>query len=149
MPRKAITPLKLHVANSGKLAALDAVASEYQHLTQAFVNSLLEADDPTLNKYAVMPGLPSPLSARWLRCAWQQACGIVQSGYSKARTNPPVLKHMCMQANANVVVLERSKTPTFDDWLRITTLDKGQPVRVPVKLYKNCLLYTSPSPRDA
>jgi hypothetical protein len=48
--------------------------------------------------------------------------------------NLPVLRVPVMQANANVVVVEPSTDSTFDYWLRISTLDKGNPLRVPVKL---------------
>lgn len=137
MQKKAITHLKLNFANVGKLAALDAVAVEYRRVVQCFVDSLIEAEQGEPNKYAAIPALLTPLSERWLRCAWQQACGIVQSWLSNARVNRPVLSTMCIQANANVVVLEPSETPTFDYWLRVSTLDKGHPVRVPVRLYGN------------
>ncbi len=46
----------------------------------------------------------------------------------------PVLRVLVMQANANVVVVEPSTDSTFDYWLRISTLDHGNPLRVPVKL---------------
>jgi Putative transposase DNA-binding domain len=45
----------------------------------------------------------------------------------------PELRVPCIQANANVVVVEESEDSTFDYWLRISTLDKGNPLRVPVK----------------
>ena len=48
--------------------------------------------------------------------------------------NLPVLRVPVMQANANVVVVEPSTDSTFDYWLRISTVDKGNPLRVPVKL---------------
>ena len=48
--------------------------------------------------------------------------------------NLPVLRVPVIQANANVVVVEPSTDSTFDYWLRISTLDKGNPLRVPVKL---------------
>ena len=48
--------------------------------------------------------------------------------------NLPILRVPCIQANANVVVVEPSEDSTFDYWLRISTLDKGHPLRVPVKL---------------
>ena len=48
--------------------------------------------------------------------------------------NVPELRVPCIQANANVVVVEKSEDSIFDYWLRISTLDKGSPVRVPVKL---------------
>ena len=48
--------------------------------------------------------------------------------------NLPELRVPCLQANANVVVVEKAQDTTFDYWLRISTLDKGHPLRVPVKL---------------
>ena len=46
----------------------------------------------------------------------------------------PELHVPCIQANANVLVVEKSEDSTFDYWPRISTLDKGNPLRVPVKL---------------
>ena len=48
--------------------------------------------------------------------------------------NLPELRVPCLQANANVVVVEKAQDTTFDYWLHISTLDKGHPLRVPVKL---------------
>jgi transposase len=57
--------------------------------------------------------------------------------------NLPLLHVESIQANANVVVVEKSEDSTFDYWLRISTLEKGHPLRVPVKLapyHKKALL---------
>ena len=137
MVKKAITHLKLDQANPSKLAKLDELAIEHQRVVQAYVNWLIAHDQRQPNKYAAIPDaeMPTPLSDRWQRCAWQQACGIVQSWYSNERETPPVLHNLCLQAIANVVVIERSRTPQFDFWLRISTLETGQPVRVPILLY--------------
>src|SRR6266852_1732147 len=48
--------------------------------------------------------------------------------------NVPTLRVPSIQANANVVVIEPSEDSTFEYWLRISILDKGHPLRVPVKL---------------
>ncbi len=48
--------------------------------------------------------------------------------------NVPELRVPSIQANANVVLIEPAEDSTFDYWLRISTLDKGHPLRVPVKL---------------
>jgi Putative transposase DNA-binding domain len=48
--------------------------------------------------------------------------------------NLPELRVPAIQADANVVVLEPSEDSTFDYWLCISTLEKGNPLRVPVKL---------------
>jgi putative transposase len=138
MVKKAITHLKLDQANPGKLAKLDELAAEHQRVVQAYVNWLIAHEVREPDKYADIPEAEvlTHLSDRWQRCMWQQACGIVQSWYSNERTNPPILKNICLQANANVVKLEKSDTPTFDLWLKISTLEKGAPVRVPLTLYR-------------
>ena len=136
--KKAITHLKLDQANPGKLEKLDELAAEHQRVVQAYVDWLIAHEVRQPDKYADVPeqDIPTPLSDRWQRCAWQQACGIVQSWYSNERENPPALKNVCIQANANVVVIEPSHTPRYDFWLRISTLDAGHPVRIPITLYE-------------
>ena len=57
----------------------------------------------------------------------------------------PELRVPCIQANANVLVVEKAEDSTFDYWLRICTLDKGNPLHVPVKLAS----YQQKSPRRA
>lgn len=135
--KKAITHLKLNRANPNKLQKLDELAAEHKRVVQAYCDWLIAREVRQPNKYADIPeaDVPTPLSDRWQRCAWQQACGIVKSWYSNRRTNPPVLRTVCLQGNANVIKLEPAKTPTFDLWLKISTLDKGQPLKVPLRLY--------------
>jgi transposase len=48
--------------------------------------------------------------------------------------NIPTLREWCMQANANVAKLEPSEESTFDYWLTVATLEKGHPIKIPVKL---------------
>lgn len=136
--KKAITHLKLHQTNPGKLHRLDELAAEHQRVVQAYVNWLIAHQVRQPNKYASISehDVPTRLSDRWQRCAWQQAYGIVQSWYTNERQNPPTLHNTCIQANANVVVIEPSGTPTFDFWLRISMLEAGKPVRIPVLLYE-------------
>jgi hypothetical protein len=59
----------------------------------------------------------------------------MQSFFSNERENKPVLKNITIQGNANVIKLEKSETSEFDYWLKISTLEKGSPVFIPVKLY--------------
>jgi hypothetical protein len=136
--KKAITHLKLDQANPNKLQKLDELAAEYQRVVQAYVNWLIEREVRQPNKYAEIPEeeISTSLSDRWQRCAWRQACGIVQSWYSNERENAPVLHSICIQANPNVVVIEPSRTRQFDFWLRISTLDAWHPIRIPITLYE-------------
>jgi putative transposase len=137
--KKAITHLKLDQANPGKLERLDELSAEYQRKVQAYIDWMISHEIRQPDKYVLVPeqDIATVLSDRWQRCAWQQACGIVRSWYSNARENPPKLQNVCIQANANVVVIEHSKTSQFDYWLRISTLETRHPVRIPIKVYKH------------
>ncbi len=115
------------------------------------------------DKYAA-PCFDSPLSQRWQRVAIQHAAGIAQSWrahYAAASRdyrdllaehqeapegqapewkewNPPVLKEPVMQANAkakaNVALLQPAQDSRFDSWLRVSPLEQGHPVFLPVQL---------------
>jgi transposase len=156
---RAITHIRLRDANSGKLAQLDTLADSYIRLCRAYVTAFCTDVEP--DKFADV-WLSSPLSARWQRAVIQHAAGVAQSWRTNRdqahqaylddlpehqaqgdrqrpaptwrEWNTPTLKQTVLQANANVVALEPSEDSTFDYWLRISTLDKGQPIRIPVQL---------------
>ena len=89
--KKAITHLKLDQANPGKLEKLNELAAEHQRVVQVYTDWLIAHKIHQPDKYAAVPEqeIFTALSDRWQRCAWQQACGIVQSWYSNDRENPP------------------------------------------------------------
>ena len=67
----------------------------------------------------------------------KQADGPLEASAKEPRWrewNVPILCQPCIQANVNVVKLEESRVETYDYWLNISTLEKGQPIQVPVKL---------------
>lgn len=161
---KAVTHICLGEANTGKLAALDALAVVFLSLCQQYITLFCTQEPP--DKFRA-PLFAASVSERWHRVAIQQAAGIAQSwrtnreqayqdyveeleDYQKQATegtlekqakapewrewDVPTLRQTCIQANVNVVKLEASEDSTFDYWLRISTLDKGHPILVPVKL---------------
>lgn len=133
--KKALTQISLELANPGKLQQLEPLAEEYLRVCQFYVDHLIASEARKPNEYARLPQIETALSARWQRCCWQQACGIVGSWFANSRTNPPILKRISIQGNANVIKLEESKSPEFDCWLRVSALEKGKPVYLPVKLH--------------
>jgi hypothetical protein len=161
---KAVTHIRLLEANSGKLAALDALAPVFFALCQQYVSLFCTQEQP--NKFHT-PIFPTPLSERWHRVAVQQAAGIAASWCTNRKQayrdylndlqayqeqeaegildegmqaptwrewDVPTLHQTCIQANVNVVQLEASNDSSFDYWLKISTLDKEHPIQVPVKL---------------
>jgi len=154
---RAVTHIHLCAVNSAKIAALDAVAAEYLHLCQQYTTYFCTEAEP--NKF-VAPCFESPLSQRWQRVVIQHASGIARSwrsNYTAAyqdyleavaeyqeepegdppiwkEWNTPVLKQTVIQANANVALLQLSQDSSFDYWLRVSTLDQGHPLALPVQL---------------
>jgi hypothetical protein len=153
----AVTHIRLCDANHAKIAALEALAAEYLRLCQAYTTYFCTQAQP--DKYAA-PCFDSPLSQRWQRVAMQHAAGIAQSWRSNNAAayqdyldmlaeyheepegdppewkewNTPVLQEPVIQANANVALLQPAQDSSFDYWLRLSTLEHGLPVWLPVKL---------------
>ncbi|MDQ2715890.1 MAG: transposase [Chloroflexota bacterium] len=161
---KAVTHIRLDATNAGKLTALDAVASVYLALTQAYTTLFCTDELPDAFH---APCLPTELSERWHRVSIQQAAGIAKSWrtnrahasqsyvdelteYQEQQAdgaleegakepewrewNVPTLRHPCIQGNYNVIKVEPSTDSTFDYWLKVSTLDKGHPLLIPVTL---------------
>ena len=113
-------------------------------LTPAFQASFLSgiSASPSSKRQASRnPGEPTdkpPTTPTWKSCrSGNKSRSRTLSDVPRAhlaRMEFPILRVPCIQANANVVVVEPSKDSTFDYWLRISTLDKGHPLRIPVKL---------------
>ena len=73
----------------------------------------------------------------------QQARGTLEEGEEELKEpkapewrewNVPTLREWCLQCNANVARLEASQVCAFDYWLKVSTLEKGKPLLIPVKL---------------
>jgi transposase len=160
----AVTHIRLIEANPGKLQALDQVASVFEALCQQYVTQLCTATPPPdryadpvfetelsdrWHRVAIQQAAGIAKSWRTNRQAAYDAYLEAASDWKLAqeqnegikRKEPewrewtiPALRIPCIQANVNVVALEKSADSTFDYWLRISTLDKGNTLRIPVNL---------------
>jgi len=161
---RAVPHIRLAEANAGKLEALDHLAAAFMALTQRYVTLFCTRDadpdgymDPVYEtnlserwqRVAMQQAAGIAKSwrtnrtnahAAFLRdhAAWQQA---KEKNPQTRRKEPvwhewnlPELRVISIQANVNVVKLEPSEDSTFDYWMQIATLEKGQPLRLPVKL---------------
>jgi len=156
---RAVHHISLSCSNPGKLAKLDALVAVFLPLCQQYVTHFCTEAAPA--KFAA-PCFESVLSERWQRVAIQHAAGLAQSwqtnkanaaqdhldmlteyeeGHAEGETPPtweepeiPTLQAVCIQANANVVQLQPSERSRVDFWLKVSTLEKGRPILLPVKL---------------
>src|SRR6266700_5821445 len=159
---RAVTHIRLVEVNPGKLAALDALAPVYLALCQQYVTLFCTTEPPNKlrdplyrtplserwHRVAIMQAAGIARSWRSNRTTAyqqyqddleqyqkQQADGqlAVQAKEPEFRQwNVPTLRQPCIQANVNVVKLEESHVETYDYWLIISTLEKSQPIQVPV-----------------
>ncbi len=161
---KAVTRIGLSATNAGKLTALDAVASVYLELTQQYVTLFCTAEAPNSfrapcfltplserwHRNAIQQAAGIAKSWRSNRANAYQDYLDALAEYQEQKTdgtleeeakelewrewNVPTLREICIQANGNVVKLEEATDSTFDYWLKVSTLDKGNPLLIPVKL---------------
>jgi len=161
---KAVTPIRLLEANAGKLVALDTLAPVYLALCQQYVTFFCTEERPNKlrdplfqtplserwQRVAIQQA--AGIAQSWrsnrttayqqyqddlLRYQKQQADATLDAKAKEPQWhewNVPVLRTPCIQATINVVKLEPSRDSTYDYWLTISTLEKGQPMQVPVKL---------------
>src|SRR5260370_21777966 len=161
---RAVTHIRLVEVNPGKLAALDTLAPVYLALCQQYVTLFCTTESPNKlrdplyqtsisdrwHRVAITQAAAIARAFRSNRTsAYQQYQDDLEryeekqaDGTLDARAkepqwrewNIPILREPCIQANVNVVKLEVSQDSTYDYWLSVSTLSKGQPIAVPVKL---------------
>jgi hypothetical protein len=173
---KAVTQIRLIEVNPGKLAALDALAPAYLALCQQYVTLFCTQEAPDKlrapcyptplserwQRVAIQQAAGIAQSWRTNRAQayeqYQQDLARYQQRAAEGTTttkdtepqwrewNIPTLRQPCIQANVNVVRLEASTDSSFDYWLLISTLCKGQPS--PCRLnWPPTTVSNSPTPR--
>ncbi len=161
---KAVTHIRLEAANVGKLAALDDLAPVYMTLCQQYVTLFCTDEHPDKfratcfatplserwHRAAIQQAAGIAQSWRTNRAqAYQDYVDDVLDYHeqesegtldAEAREptwrewNTPTLWQTCIQANANVAILEPAQDSTFDYWLKISTLELRKVLLIPVKL---------------
>ena len=161
---RAVTHIRLVEVNPGKLAVLDALAPVYLSLCQEYVTLFCTTESPNKLRDPLYPTPLSErwhrvamMQAAGIARSWRsnrtnayrqyqddlkrsqekQADGTLSAKAKEPQWhewNVPTLREPCIQANVNVVKLEVSQDSSYDYWLIISTLEKGQPSALPVKL---------------
>jgi Putative transposase DNA-binding domain len=161
---RAVTHIRLEAVNAGKLAALDDLAPVYLALCQQYVTLFCTYESPNKlraplfaaslserwHRVAIQQSAGIAKSWRTNRAQVyqdyvddlldyheQEAEGTLDADAKEpawCEWSIPVLRQTCIQANANVAVLEPAQDSTFDYWLTISTLQFRKQLLVPVKL---------------
>ena len=161
---RAVTHIRLGEANAGKLTALDDLAQVYLALCQQYVTLFCTDERPDKfhppvfstslserwQRVAIQQAAGIAQSWHTNRAEAYQDYADDLLDYHEQETegtldaaakeptwrewNIPTLRQTCIQANANVAVLEPAQDSTFDYWLTISTLEFRKQLLVPVKL---------------
>src|SRR6266567_1296243 len=161
---RAVAHIRLEAVNAIKMAALDDLAKLYLPLCQQYITLFCTEERPNKlraplfatplserwHRVAIQQAAGIAQSWRTNRAQAyqdyvdglldyheQQAEGNLDAEVKEPtwhEWNIPVLRQTCIQANANVAVLEPAQDSTFDYWLKISTLEFRRQLLVPVKL---------------
>lgn len=121
----------LKFANTQKQKELDLLFSEYLKVTNSFLDMLFEKKDLS---ESYLKAFNSKLSYRYKQCAKRQAMMIFKCFCrNKKKGELPILKSS-MTLDNRFIKLQKSKN-SFDHWIKIATLNKNNPIIVPIKSY--------------
>jgi len=129
----------LQFSNSGKLAQLDALSKEYKNTVNYFFKRLLQKKDLSEDFLKLYQ---SPLSYAYKQCAKRQALKIFKTWCrsKKKKKRKPKLRNTSLIVDRRFVTLREGQN-SFDYWLKVSTLNKGNPILVPVKNYNYAQKY--------
>ena len=129
----------LQFSNSGKLAQLDALSKEYKNTVNYFLKRLFQKKDLSEDFLKLYQ---SPLSYAYKQCAKRQALKIFKTWCrsKKKKKRKPKLRNTSLIVDRRFVTLREGQN-SFDYWLKVSTLNKGNPILVPVKNYNYAQKY--------
>jgi len=121
----------LNFANSNKQSIINNLWGDYKKLVNSFLIRLFNKEDLS---EIYLKSINSLLSYRYKQCAKRQAFKIFKSWCrNKKKGEKPIFKN-AMILDYRFIELQKGKN-SFDYWVKISTLEKGKPILIPVKSY--------------
>jgi len=127
----------LKFSNVNKQCSLDKLFLEYSDVVNSFLTTIFNKKELTED---YIKSFNTRLSYRYKQCAKRQAYKIFKCWCrNKKKGELPVFKG-AMVLDERFVELQKSKT-SFDYWIKISTLNIGKPIVVPIKSYEYAKKY--------
>lgn len=121
----------LDFANTNKQSAINALWAEYEKLVNSFLLRLFNKEDLS---EAYLKSTNSSLSYRYKQCAKRQAFKIFKSWCrNKNKGERPIFKNT-MVLDYRFIELQKGEN-SFNYWAKISTLERGSPILIPIKSY--------------
>jgi transposase len=124
--------ISLELGNTGKKEVLDNLWNEYRRAVSDFLDRLLAHEglaEDFLKSYG------SRLSYRYKQCAKRQAMKLFKTWCrKKGKKSRPRVRQASMTLDERFVEVQGSDN-SFDFWIKLATLEKGNPILIPAKRY--------------
>lgn len=131
---KRTLKFSLNLANVSKIQALKDLSEEYKKAVNYYLQILSSTRQYILSEEEVK-SFNSSLSYRYKQCANRQAIKIWKSWRrNKKKGNLPEFDGSLI-LDSRFIEMEKAKNSTFDYWVKISTLNKGKRILIPVKSY--------------
>ena len=122
----------LRFANTGKISQIDSLWIEYQKTVNYFILDDEISDEAEWRDYE------GSLGTCFKQAALRQAQAILRT--DKNYNKMPELTKPSVVLDNRFITIEKSRN-SFDYWIKISTLDKGHPIRIPIKSYDHANKY--------
>lgn len=122
----------LRFANTGKLSQVDRLWETYQQAVNFFIIDDEISDEAEWRDYK------GDLGTSFKQAALRQAQAILRADKNYNRL--PELNNPSMTLDQRFITVEKSGN-SFDHWIKISTLDKGHPIRIPIRSYDHANKY--------
>jgi transposase len=124
--------MSLERGNTSKKKTLDQLWNEYRQAVTDFLDRLL-AHEPLDEDF--IKSYESALSYRYKQCAKRQAMKLFKSWCrKKGKKGKPTPRTPSMTLDARFVEVQGGRN-SYDFWIKVATLEKGQPLLIPAKSY--------------
>ena len=122
----------LRFGNTEKLSQIDLLWEEYQKAVNYFILDDEISDEAEWRDYE------GSLGTCFKQAALRQARAILRTDKNYKRI--PELTKPSMVLSNKFISIEKSRN-SFDYWIKISTLDRGNPIRIPIKSYDHANKY--------
>jgi len=131
---KRTLKFSLNLANVHKIQALKDLSEEYKKAVNYYLQILSSTRQYILSEEEVK-SFNSSLSYRYKQCANRHAIKIWKSWRRKKKKGNLPEFDGSLILDSRFIEMEKAKNSTFDYWVKISTLNKGKRILIPVQSY--------------
>ena len=131
---KRTLKFSLDLANTNKIQSLKNLSEEYKRVVNYYLEILSSKGSYVLSEKEVK-SCNSLLSYRYKQCAGRQAIKVWKSWRRNKKKGKLPEFNGSLILDSRFIEIEKAKNTSFDYWVRISILKKGERILIPIKSY--------------